>query len=108
MQVFTPRKVKSAWSALNKARVERLLAGGLMTPAGLSVVKAAKDSGTWNATKHVEELTIPPDLEEGNQGESRRRPQLGVLQCKPAERRSLPLGRSQAARYPSQVPSGHH
>jgi uncharacterized protein YdeI (YjbR/CyaY-like superfamily) len=64
MQVFTPRKVKSAWSALNKARVERLLAGGLMTPAGLSVVKAAKDSGTWNATKHVEELTIPPDLEE--------------------------------------------
>ena len=34
-----------------------------MTPAGLAVVKAAKDSGTWNATKHVEELTIPPDLE---------------------------------------------
>jgi uncharacterized protein YdeI (YjbR/CyaY-like superfamily) len=34
-----------------------------MTPAGLVVVKAAKDSGTWDATKHVEELTIPPDLE---------------------------------------------
>jgi uncharacterized protein YdeI (YjbR/CyaY-like superfamily) len=48
---------------LNKARVERLLAAGLMTAAGLAVVKAAKDSGTWNATKHVEELTIPPDLE---------------------------------------------
>jgi uncharacterized protein YdeI (YjbR/CyaY-like superfamily) len=27
------------------------------------MVKAAKDSGTWNATKHVEEMTIPPDLE---------------------------------------------
>ncbi len=63
MQVFTPRKVKSAWSALNKARVERLLAAGLMSPAGLAMVKAAKDSGTWNATAHVEELTIPPDLE---------------------------------------------
>ncbi len=62
MQVFTPRKRESAWSALNKARVERLLAAGLMTPAGLTVVKAAKDSGTWNAMKHVEELTIPPDL----------------------------------------------
>ena len=63
MQVFTPRKRESAWSPLNKARVERLLAAGLMTAAGLVVVKAAKDSGTWNATKHVEELSIPPDLE---------------------------------------------
>jgi uncharacterized protein YdeI (YjbR/CyaY-like superfamily) len=60
MQVFTPRKRESAWFALNKARVERMLAAGLMTPAGLVVVKAARDSGTWNATKHVEELTIPP------------------------------------------------
>jgi uncharacterized protein YdeI (YjbR/CyaY-like superfamily) len=63
MQVFTPRKLKSAWSALNKARVERLLAAGLMTPAGLVVIKAAKNSGTWDAWKHVEALTIPPDLE---------------------------------------------
>jgi uncharacterized protein YdeI (YjbR/CyaY-like superfamily) len=63
MQTFTPRKLKSAWSALNKARVERLLAAGLMAPAGLVVVKAAKNSGAWDATKHVEELTIPPDLE---------------------------------------------
>ena len=63
MQMFTPRKLKSAWSALNRARVERLLAAGLMTAAGLSVVNAAKKSGAWDATKHVEELTIPPDLE---------------------------------------------
>jgi uncharacterized protein YdeI (YjbR/CyaY-like superfamily) len=62
MQVFTPRNLKSAWSALNKARVERLLAAGLLTAAGLAMVKAAKDSGTWNALKHVEELKIPPDL----------------------------------------------
>jgi len=63
MQIFTPRKLKSAWSALNKTRVERLLAAGLMTAAGLALVKAAKSSGTWDATKHVEDLTIPPDLE---------------------------------------------
>lgn len=63
MQVFTPRKVTSAWSAVNKTRVERLLATGQMTPAGLSLVKAARSSGTWDATKHVEELTFPPDLE---------------------------------------------
>ena len=63
MQVFTPRKLKSAWSTSNKARVERLTAAGRMAPAGLMVVKAAKDSGAWNTWKHVEELTIPPDLE---------------------------------------------
>ena len=63
MQIFTPRKPKSAWSALNKTRVERLLATGLMTPAGLAVVKAAKNSGTWDARKHVEDLIVPPDLE---------------------------------------------
>jgi uncharacterized protein YdeI (YjbR/CyaY-like superfamily) len=63
MQVFTPRKRASAWSALNKARVARLLAAGLITPAGLAVIEEAKASGTWNATQHVEELVIPADLE---------------------------------------------
>ncbi len=63
MQVFTPRKLKSAWSASNKTRVEKLLAAGLMTPAGLAVVKAAKNSGAWDAWKHIEEQIIPPDLE---------------------------------------------
>ena len=63
MQMFTPRKPKSAWSPSNKARVKRLLAAGLMSAAGLAIVKAAKASGTWEAMKHVEELTIPPDLE---------------------------------------------
>jgi uncharacterized protein YdeI (YjbR/CyaY-like superfamily) len=63
MQVFTRRKRASAWSASNRARVERLLAAGLMTPAGLAVVDAAKESGAWDAWKHVEELNIPPDLE---------------------------------------------
>jgi uncharacterized protein YdeI (YjbR/CyaY-like superfamily) len=62
MQVFTPRKRASAWSALNKARVERLQAAGLMTAAGLETVKAAKESGAWTAMKHIEELIIPPDL----------------------------------------------
>ena len=62
-QIFTPRKLRSAWSALNKRRVARLLAAGLMRPAGLVVVKAAKSSGTWDATTHIEELTVPPDLE---------------------------------------------
>ena len=62
MQVFTPRKAQSAWSALNRARVKRLLAAGLMTAAGAAAIKAAKKSGTWEATKHADDLIIPPDL----------------------------------------------
>jgi uncharacterized protein YdeI (YjbR/CyaY-like superfamily) len=62
MQVFTPRKSKSTWSSLNKTRVARLLAAGLMAPAGLAAVKAAKRSGTWDAVKHLEQLAVPPDL----------------------------------------------
>ena len=64
MQVFTPRKAKSAWSALNRARVKRLLSAGVMTSAGLATIEAAKASGAWHALKHAEELRIPPDLEQ--------------------------------------------
>jgi uncharacterized protein YdeI (YjbR/CyaY-like superfamily) len=62
MQVFTPRKLKSAWSLLNKTRVARLLAAGLMAPAGRAAVQTAKRSGTWDAMKQIEELAVPPDL----------------------------------------------
>jgi uncharacterized protein YdeI (YjbR/CyaY-like superfamily) len=62
MQIFTPRKLKSAWSALNRTRVARLRAAGLMAPAGLAAVKAAKSSGAWDAMKQIEEAGIPPDL----------------------------------------------
>lgn len=62
MLLVTPRKAKSAWSAVNEQRVERLVAAGLMTAAGLAVVEAAKRSGTWAALDAVEALTLPPDL----------------------------------------------
>ena len=62
MLLVTPRKPKSAWSALNKQRAERLIAAGLMTPAGLAVIEAAKRSGTWEALDAVEALSLPADL----------------------------------------------
>jgi uncharacterized protein YdeI (YjbR/CyaY-like superfamily) len=61
-QVFTPRKPKSAWSALNRARVEKMVAAGMMTAAGMAMITLAKKSGTWEALKHVEDLDAPPDL----------------------------------------------
>jgi uncharacterized protein YdeI (YjbR/CyaY-like superfamily) len=62
MQLFTPRKAKSAWSQSNKDRVERLRAAGLMTAAGEAAIAMARDTGTWNTYSAVEALDIPPEL----------------------------------------------
>lgn len=62
-QVFTPRKPGSVWSALNKQRIEALVAAGLMTAAGLVLVEAAKADGSWTLLDASEALQIPPDLE---------------------------------------------
>jgi uncharacterized protein YdeI (YjbR/CyaY-like superfamily) len=59
---FSPRKPKSAWSKLNKGRVGRLMRVGLMTPAGLAKIEAAKRDGSWSALDAVERLTMPADL----------------------------------------------
>jgi len=59
---FSPRKPRSGWSRPNKERVERLLAAGLVTPAGLAVIEAAKADGSWTKLDEVEELVEPDDL----------------------------------------------
>ncbi|MCR9129956.1 MAG: YdeI/OmpD-associated family protein [Alphaproteobacteria bacterium] len=59
---LSPRKPGSAWSALNKQRVERLQAAGLMAPAGLAVVEAAKADGSWSFLDDVEAGIIPDDF----------------------------------------------
>jgi len=60
---FAPRKTGSGWSKLNKSRVEKLIASGLMTPAGLSKIEAAKQDGSWYALDSIDALEIPTDLE---------------------------------------------
>jgi uncharacterized protein YdeI (YjbR/CyaY-like superfamily) len=59
---FAPRKARSPWSSSNKARVERLTAGGLMTPAGIAVIEHAKANGYWTILDSVERLEVPDDL----------------------------------------------
>ena len=63
MRLLSPRKPGSAWSKVNKARVEKLIAGNLIDAAGLSVVEAAKADGSWGRLDAVEALIVPPDLE---------------------------------------------
>ncbi len=62
MLLFSPRKRGSAWSRPNKERVERMLTAGLMWPAGLALVEAAKADGTWSLLDDVENLVVLDDL----------------------------------------------
>ena len=59
---FAPRKPRSIWAASNKARVERLIAQGLMAPAGLAAIERAKANGSWETFDSVERLEVPDDL----------------------------------------------
>jgi uncharacterized protein YdeI (YjbR/CyaY-like superfamily) len=61
-QLYTPRKPRSTWSAINKASIARLTAAGLMTAAGLAAIELAKATGRWNAIDHVESLTLPDEF----------------------------------------------
>ena len=61
-QYFAPRKPGSGWAATNKARVERLIAAGLMAPAGLAAIEVARGNGSWTLLDDVEQGVIPHDL----------------------------------------------
>lgn len=61
-QVFTPRKPRSVWSKLNKGYVAELQALGLLQPAGLRVIEAAQQDGSWFSLDACEALVIPEDL----------------------------------------------
>ncbi len=63
MLLLSPRRRGSGWSKLNKERIERLAAAGLITPAGLAKIEAAKADGSWSLLDEVDALIVPPDLE---------------------------------------------
>lgn len=63
MLLLSPRKPGSAWSVANKERAERMIAVGLMTPAGLAKIEQAKADGKWEFLDDVAALAIPADLE---------------------------------------------
>jgi uncharacterized protein YdeI (YjbR/CyaY-like superfamily) len=61
---FSPRKPNSDWSEINKRRVAKLTAAGLMTPAGQSCVNEAKRNGRWSEPrKPPPRFEASPELE---------------------------------------------
>lgn len=63
IQFFGKRKAKSTWSKINKEKVARLLAEGLIAKAGLDSIALAKENGSWTLLDEVEALIVPADLE---------------------------------------------
>jgi uncharacterized protein YdeI (YjbR/CyaY-like superfamily) len=59
---ISPRRPGSNWSRVNKDKVARLTAAGLMTERGLAIVRQAQADGSWTALDDVENLVVPPDL----------------------------------------------
>lgn len=62
MMYLTRRRRGSTWARTNKERVARLAAEGLLHPAGLAAVAAAKADGSWTLLDPIEALEVPDDL----------------------------------------------
>lgn len=59
-QWFSPRRRGSGWAATNKARLAELEAAGMLAPAGIRVIEAAKADGSWTMLDGPE-AGIEPD-----------------------------------------------
>ena len=72
LQKFTPRRPRSQWSQINRAKALALIAAGRLQPAGLAAIEAAQQDGRWEAAYPGQRTaTLPADF----QAELDRRPQ---------------------------------
>lgn len=62
MLLIGPRKPRSPWSRVNKARIGRLRQSGLMAPPGEARIAAAIADGSWDSYEVAEALEAPADL----------------------------------------------
>jgi uncharacterized protein YdeI (YjbR/CyaY-like superfamily) len=63
-QRFTPRRPRSLWSKRNVEKVTALISSGLMKPAGLLQVEAAKKDGRWSAAyDSPATIQVPSDFQ---------------------------------------------
>lgn len=61
---FTPRKARSKWSQVNRARATELAEAGRMRAGGLRQMEAAKADGRWDAAyAPASKASVPDDLQ---------------------------------------------
>ncbi len=85
MLLLSPRRRRSAWSALNKRRVADLLARGLIAPPGLAKIEQARADGTWTFLDDLD--TVPDDLTAALQEHPEA--ELHFLAFSPSSRRGI-------------------
>jgi uncharacterized protein YdeI (YjbR/CyaY-like superfamily) len=79
-QRFTPRRVRSPWSARNTDLVARLVAEGRMRPPGLAEIERAKADGRWAAAYAGPAATeVPADLAEALAGNAGAKAMFDIL-----------------------------
>jgi uncharacterized protein YdeI (YjbR/CyaY-like superfamily) len=60
LQKWTPRRVKSVWSKINREHVARLIKEKRMRAPGLAAIEAAKKDGRWDAAYAGQKtMTVP-------------------------------------------------
>ena len=63
MQLISPRKTQH-WAQSYKERAQKLIASGQMHAAGMQAIETSKANGLWNFMDDVDQLIVPPDLEQ--------------------------------------------
>jgi uncharacterized protein YdeI (YjbR/CyaY-like superfamily) len=64
IQRFTPRRSRSKWSKINRAKAEQLMREGRMQASGLREVERARADGRWDtAYDPPSAATVPDDLQ---------------------------------------------
>lgn len=96
-QKFTPRQAKSSWSDLNKQRIRKLEAAGLMALPGKNAVRTARENGSWDReTESRKQLDMPEELSEA------------LSASKEAQAFFQSLSRSQQRRYIGWIGTAKH
>ena len=61
---FSKRNKNSAWSRVNKNKIEKLIKNGKMTEHGFKAIELAKENGSYYLLDNAEDGIIPAELEE--------------------------------------------
>jgi uncharacterized protein YdeI (YjbR/CyaY-like superfamily) len=98
LQRFTPRRERSLWSKINRAKAQALVEAGRMQPSGLAQIERAKADGRWDAAYDgAQAATVPHDLQAALDAQPKARKFFAALD---SANRYAVLWRVQTAKKP--------
>jgi uncharacterized protein YdeI (YjbR/CyaY-like superfamily) len=98
LQRFTPRRERSLWSKINRAKAQALIQSGRMQPSGLAQIERAKADGRWDtAYDGARSAAVPDDLQAALDAQPKARKFFATLD---SANRYAVLWRVQTAKKP--------